>query len=40
MAAIGEGKFWAIAILELIGAIIIGFFFARALSFAHIWLNR
>ena len=33
MAAIGEGKFWAIAILELIGAIIIGFFFVRALSF-------
>ena len=33
MAAIGENGFWPVAMLELVGAIIIGFFFARALSF-------
>ena len=33
MTAIGENQFWFFAMIELLGAIIIGFFFARALSF-------
>jgi glycerol uptake facilitator-like aquaporin len=32
MAAIGENGFWLVAMVELVGAIIIGFFFARALK--------
>lgn len=32
MTAIGENKFWPIAMIELLGAIIIAFSFARALS--------
>ena len=33
MSAIGEGQFWIVAMIELMGAIIIGFFFARALKY-------
>ena len=33
MAAIAEGKFWLVTFIELIGAFIIGFFFARALDY-------
>ncbi len=33
MAAIGEGQFWVFAMLELLGAIIIAFFYARALKY-------
>lgn len=33
MAAIGENQFWFFAMVELIGAIIVGFFFARALAY-------
>lgn len=33
MAEIGEGKFWITAMVELVGAIIIAFFFARALKY-------
>lgn len=33
MSAIAEGKFWITAIIEFIGAIIIAFFFARALKY-------
>lgn len=33
MAAIAENGFWPVAMVELVGAIIIAFFFARALSF-------
>lgn len=33
MSAIGEGQFWIFAMLELFGAIIIAFFYARALKY-------
>lgn len=33
MAEIGEGKFWAISLVELLGAMIIAFFFSRALKY-------
>lgn len=33
MSAIGEGKFWPIAFVELLGATIIAFFFSRALAY-------
>lgn len=33
IAAIGENGFWIVALIELIGAIIIAFFFARALKY-------
>ena len=33
MAAIGENQFWIFAMIELLGAIIIAFFFARALAY-------
>lgn len=33
MAEIAEGNFWVITLIEMLGAIIIGFFFARALSY-------
>lgn len=33
MAAVGEGQFWIFAMVELLGAIIIAFFFARALKY-------
>ena len=33
MAAVGEGQFWIFAMIELLGAIIIAFFFARALKY-------
>ena len=33
MAEIGENKFWITAMVELIGAIIVAFFFARALKY-------
>lgn len=33
MAEIGEGKFWVISLIELLGAAIIAFFFARALKY-------
>ncbi len=33
MTAIGENQFWLFAMIELIGAIIIAFFYARALSY-------
>ena len=33
MAAIGENGFWPIAMVELLGAAIIGFFFTRALAY-------
>jgi glycerol uptake facilitator-like aquaporin len=33
MAVIGEDMFWPIAMIELVGAIILGFFFARALFY-------
>lgn len=33
MAAIGENQFWVFAMVELLGAIIIAFFFARALKY-------
>ena len=33
MTAIGEGQFWIFAMIELLGAIIIAFFFARALAY-------
>ena len=33
MAPIAEGNFWNIAMIEAVGALIIGFFFARALSY-------
>ena len=33
MSAIGENKFWLITMVELVGAIIISFFFARARQF-------
>ena len=33
MAEIGEGGFWIVAMIELVGAILIGFFFARALAY-------
>ena len=33
MAAVAEGKFWLVTFIELIGAFIIGFFFARALEY-------
>ena len=33
MTAIGEGKFWITALIELMGGIIIAFFFARALRY-------
>ncbi len=33
MSAIGEGKFWITALIELMGGIIIAFFFARALKY-------
>jgi len=33
MAAIGENGFWIVTMVELVGAIMIGFFFARALNF-------
>lgn len=33
MAEIGENGFWLVALIELIGAIIIAFFFARALKY-------
>ena len=33
MSAIGENQFWIFAMIELLGAIIIAFFFARALAY-------
>lgn len=33
MAAIAEGSFWMVAVVELIGAFIIGFFFSRAIEY-------
>ena len=33
MAAIGEGKFWIVTMVELMGAIMIAFFYARALRY-------
>ena len=33
MAAVGENQFWIFAMIELLGAIIIAFFFARALDY-------
>lgn len=33
MAQIGEGKFWVVALIELLGASIIGFFVSRALYY-------
>ena len=33
MAAVAEGKFWIVTMVELLGATIIGFFFARALDY-------
>lgn len=33
MAAVAEGGFWIVTMVELLGAAIIGFFFARALSY-------
>ena len=33
MAEIGEGQFWLFALIELMGAIIIAFFYARALKY-------
>ena len=33
ISPIGEGGFWTVALIELIGAIIIAFFFARALKY-------
>ena len=33
MSAIGEGQFWVFAMLEFLGAIIIAFFYARALRY-------
>ena len=33
MSAIGDGKFWVVAFIELLGAFIIAFFFARALKY-------
>ncbi len=33
MAEIAEGKFWIITLIELFGACVIGFFFARALKY-------
>lgn len=33
MTAVGEGQFWIFTMVELLGAIIIAFFFARALKF-------
>ena len=33
IAAIAEGNFWLVAFIEIIGAIIMGFFFARALDY-------
>ena len=33
IAAIAEGGFWPIAMVEILGAIIIGFFFARAIEY-------
>ncbi len=33
MAEIAEGNFWLVTIIELIGAFIIGFFYARALAY-------
>ena len=33
IAAIGENGFWTVALIELIGAVIIAFFFARALKY-------
>ena len=33
MAEVAEGKFWVVTLIELLGAVIIGFFFARALAY-------
>jgi glycerol uptake facilitator-like aquaporin len=33
LAAIGEGQFWVYAMIELLGAVIIAFFYARALRY-------
>ena len=33
MSAIAEGGFWMVAVIELIGAFIIGFFFSRAIEY-------
>ena len=33
MTAVGEGQFWIFAMVELLGAIIIAFFFARAVKY-------
>lgn len=33
MTAVGEGQFWIFAMIEILGAIIIAFFFARALKY-------
>lgn len=33
MTAVGEGQFWVFALIELLGAAIIAFFFARALKY-------
>lgn len=33
MAAVGEGQFWIVTMIELLGSAIIGFFFARALEY-------
>ena len=33
MAEVGEGMFWVVSFIELVGALILGFFFARAQAF-------
>ena len=33
LSAIGEGQFWVVAMVELMGAIMIAFFYARALRY-------
>ena len=33
MAAVGEGQFWIVTMVELLGAIIVAFFYARALKY-------
>lgn len=33
LAAVGEGQFWAVAMVELMGAIMVAFFYARALRY-------
>ncbi len=33
MAEVGEGQFWTVSLIEIIGAIMLGFFFVRALAY-------